>query len=106
MATVTRDGRTYLYRSVRRKGRVTSQYRGSGDFAHLLARIEALERDEKDIERERFQAEQRRLDAIEQATDDLFERVELIVRGALLASGLRQHNRGEWRRRRERSCTD
>src|SRR5262249_1606950 len=37
MALVYRNGRPYLYRSVRRDGRVTSEYRGSGEVAELMS---------------------------------------------------------------------
>ncbi len=41
MALVYRNGRPYLYRSVRRGGRVTSEYLGRGIDAQLIAALEA-----------------------------------------------------------------
>ena len=51
MATIYRNGRAYRYKSIRRDGRVTSEYGGSGEFAALMAEIDAHERDERDQER-------------------------------------------------------
>lgn len=45
MAVVHRNGRSYIYRSVRRNGRVTSEYGGSGECALLIAQMETIERD-------------------------------------------------------------
>ena len=45
MGLVYRNGRPYLYRSVRRGGRVTSEYLGRGIDALLIAALEADDRD-------------------------------------------------------------
>jgi hypothetical protein len=62
--------------------------------------MEAIDREEREYERELLNAERRQADAIDHAADELFEQVEIIARGVLLANGFRQHNRGEWRRKR------
>src|SRR4051794_19261290 len=41
MATVLRNGRPYSYQSVRRNGRVTSEYRGAGELALIRAQFDA-----------------------------------------------------------------
>ena len=51
MGLVYRNGRPYLYRSVRRAGRVSSEYVGRGEDALLIAALETIERDERDFER-------------------------------------------------------
>lgn len=51
MALVDRDGRPYLYRSVRRNGRVTSEYRASGEAAVLIHALEAVAREEREYRR-------------------------------------------------------
>ena len=62
MATVHRNGRIYIYRSVRQGGKVTSEYGGSGESAWLIAQMERIRRDERDCERRREQEERRELD--------------------------------------------
>jgi hypothetical protein len=47
MGLVFRDGGVYLYRSVRKGGRVTSEYVASGVDARLIAALEDMERDER-----------------------------------------------------------
>jgi hypothetical protein len=100
MGLVYRNGRSYLYRSVRRGGRVTSVYRGSGKDALLIDALETIERDEKDFERWRERSERKELDDLEQALDDLVEQARDLARDALTAAGYHQHRRGEWRKRR------
>ena len=52
MALVHRNGRPYLYRSVRRGGRVTSEYMGGGIDAQLIAALEDDEQLWKRFDRE------------------------------------------------------
>ena len=105
MALVYRNGRPRLQRSVRRGGRVTTEYQASGEVALLIAAMEQIERDERDFERRRGQEEWKRFDDLERALDDLAEQARALARDALQRAGYHQHKRGEWRRRREpRAC--
>jgi hypothetical protein len=101
MALVYRNGRPRLQRSVRRGGHVTTEYRGSGDVALLISRIEGIERDERDFEQWREREERERFDELDRALDDLNEEARLLARDALERAGYHQHKRGEWRRRRD-----
>ena len=103
MSLVYRDGRPYFYQSVRRAGRVTSQYVASGINAQLIAAIEADGRDWRRFDLERIRAERKELDDLERALDEMAERARALARDALSAAGYHQHHRGEWRRRRVRS---
>ena len=100
MAVVHRNGRTYIYRSVRQGGKVTSEYGGSGESARLIAQMEAIERDERECDRSREQAERKELDDVEEAVDNLVAQAKALARGALTAAGYHQHHRGKWRKRR------
>jgi hypothetical protein len=97
MALIYRNGRPYLYRSVRRGGRVTTEYRASGEVALLIARMETIERDEQDFERWQGREERKRFDDLERALDDLAEQARTLARDALERAGYHQHRRGEWR---------
>ena len=101
MALVYRDGRPYSYRSVRRNGRVTSEYRGSGQIALLIERMDALERDSRESERSDREAGHAQLDAAEQVLTNYYEHVETLARAALYAAGFHLHKR-QWRKRRGR----
>lgn len=101
MAIVTRNGRAYAYRSVRRNGKVTSEYRGSGELAAVIALLDDEDRQERDWERAERRAEREATEAAEQPVVDYFEPVEDLTRAALFAAGFHQHER-QWRLRRER----
>jgi hypothetical protein len=105
MALARRNGRTYIYRSVRRKGRVASEYGGSGIDAFLIGRMEAIDRDERDCNRWLESEDRRKLDDIAKALDQLTAQARALARDALTAAGYHQHNRGKWRKRRvSRNC--
>src|SRR3954451_20335722 len=101
MTLVYRNGRPRLQRSVRRGGRVTTEYRGSGEVALLIAQLETIERDERDMQRFEGEAERKALEGVEEPLNEYFDRVEDLVRSALYAAGYHRPKR-EWRRCRER----
>ena len=76
MALIYRAGRPYLYRSIRRNGRVTSEYRGSGETALLIAALDRLDREERDYQRWHEREDRRELDRLEQELDELAQRHE------------------------------
>jgi hypothetical protein len=105
MAIVCRNGRSYVYHSIRRpNGRVTSEYLGSGPLTLALARDEARGRRAETIlrkrQQERWETERQRLDDLDGAMTDLFTTGEAIGRAAMEAVGYFQHERGPWRKRR------
>jgi hypothetical protein len=51
MALVYRNGRPRLQRSVRRDGRVTTKYLGSGEWTIDVGHLEALEREHRELTR-------------------------------------------------------
>ena len=51
MALVYRGGRPYFNKSVRRGGRVTSEYVASGESAVLISQMETIDADEQDSQR-------------------------------------------------------
>jgi hypothetical protein len=94
MGLVYRGGRPYFYRSVRRGGRVTSKYLGSGPVALWLAAVAGRERSAGRRDRGRLLAAEREADRI-------YDRVETAVCAALGLLGYHRHDRGAWRRRRD-----
>jgi hypothetical protein len=99
MALVYRDGRPYYYKSVRRRGRVTSEYQGAGEAAVLMARLDAADRRRDEDRREDWKAEVERMEAEERANAEMFDRVQSLADAALVAAGFHRHKR-QWRRRR------
>lgn len=100
MALTWRNGRPYLYKSVRKDGRVTSEYRGSGPTAVLIDRLDQCDRQERDDRRQRAKQHQE-ADAVRQrALDELVADVRALAHAALASAGFHHHNPGEWRQRR------
>ena len=76
MGLVYRNGRPYLYRSVRRGGRVTSEYVASGIDALLIDRLEGVERDKRDYEAWLKAKRCQEADEIDRMLDDVWRGAE------------------------------
>lgn len=74
-----------------------SEYVGSGDLAELE---ETLQRGERQKRIERCTALKQQLAKPPELTE-YFALVKILMEASLVAAGFRQHDRGEWRRRRE-----
>jgi hypothetical protein len=94
-------GGLYYTRSRKENGRVVREYIGGGPPGQLAALQDEHERRQREEQAAYWREEQQDLDALEAPVDELSEASDLLVRAALLASGYHQHNRGEWRLRRE-----
>src|SRR5262249_40027631 len=94
------DGGRYYTRSKKVNGRVVREYVGTGRVAELVAQMDAIERRQRQEERDALRAERAELDSLDAPLDELNDLAELLTRAALLAAGFRQHKRGEWRKRR------
>jgi hypothetical protein len=100
MVLVYRNGRPYLYRSVRRGGRVTSEYVACGAAALLLAQGDRLIHDKRTIALPEDPEVRQQRDELERALDTLAADARALAHAALTEAGYHQHKRGEWRRRR------
>jgi hypothetical protein len=94
-------GGLYYTRSRKEGGKVVREYVGGGILGELAARMDAEERRRREEEKASRREERERLDALAAPIEELCEAAEVIARAALIASGYHQHNRGEWRKRRE-----
>jgi hypothetical protein len=94
-------GGLYYTRSRRVNGQVVREYVGGGLLGQLAARLDAEERRKRQQELAAWKEERERIEALMAPVEELCEAAEVIARAALLASGYHQHNRGEWRKRRE-----
>ena len=97
------NGRSYYYRSVREGGRVRSEYVGAGETASLIAQLDAIDRDERAVERQEWMAERDQADAEDREFAEWFDEIEAVADAAMFAAGYHKHHRGEWRRRRKRA---
>src|SRR4051794_34708549 len=99
MALVYRNGHPYLYRSVRKGGRVTSEYRGSGETALIITLFDESEREEKAHQRAENRGRREEGDELEAGLDEITESACAAACGALIAAGYHQH-KSQWRKRR------
>lgn len=95
-----KDGRYYT-RSRRKNGRVVREHIGGGKLGELAARLDAIDREKRAVERAAARAERQEIDALDAPLNELDELADLLVRAALLAAGFHQHHRGNWRKRRD-----
>src|SRR5262245_54697650 len=94
------DRGRYYTRSKKVNGRVICEYIGAGRVAELVAQMDAIERQQRQAERDAERAERAELEALDAPLNELNDLADLLARTALIAAGYRQHQRGEWRKRR------
>lgn len=90
----------YYYRKVWRNGTCHSEYIGNGYIAELAARLDKIEQQERQAEREAWQAITDEQDDLDDEIDAVSASIGDLVDAVLLATGHRQHKR-QWRKRRE-----
>jgi hypothetical protein len=100
MGWEARGNQTYLYRKRRYGDRVVSEYCGKGQGAELLSLLWECDQEERDAERAELKAEQEGFDALDRVLNELDEATDVVARASLTVAGFRQHNRGQWRRTR------
>jgi hypothetical protein len=94
-------GGRYYTRSRKVNGRVVREYIGAGRVAELVAQMDALERERRQQEALELREQKDELSALDADIKSMSDWIDLVARAALLATGHRQHKRGEWRRRRD-----
>lgn len=92
----------YYYRSVRVNGQPRRKYVGAGRVAELAAQLHALQRQEQELKRAAEREARAEAEAVDELVNDFNATADGLAQAALLAAGCRQHNRGEWRKRRAR----
>jgi hypothetical protein len=98
-----RDSRGYWYQTKRNGQRVTREYIGRGLVADLTANLDQSDRDGVDVERAMRRAEIAKFDGLNRDVQTAFDAVQEVVKSTLEASGYHQHDRGQWRKRREQN---
>src|SRR4051812_41880105 len=94
------DKGCYYTRSKKVNGRVVREYFGCGEVGELVAQMDALDRQEREIERDIARRKRADQDALDAQMDQLNELADLLAGAALMVAGYRRHNRGEWRKQR------
>ena len=98
-----KTGGLYYTQSERINGRVVRRYIGKGEIAEVIASVD----DSVKAERKKAQADVRagraELDELELLVAKYDAEVSTIVNAALSAAGYHRHQRGPWRRKRNRN---
>ena len=89
----------YFYRSVRLQGRPRKLYAGAGDGARRLAEADLAARLERAKARQAWLQRWAQIEEAQLPLKEFCELAALLLKGALLVSGLHRHG-GEWRKRR------
>jgi hypothetical protein len=92
----------YYTRSKKVNGRVIREYLGTGRVGQLASELDAAQRERRRLDAVALKCDMDRLAALDADMRALDKQADLVARAALLAAGFHRHNRGEWRRRRER----
>ena len=100
MAWEQRSSHMYYYRSIRRHGRVTKDYLGTGLLAERYAAEDAVRRAQGYIEAEAWRQEQAALDALDRQIDAWWDMSMVLLKTPLYTEGYYQHDRGAWRKRK------
>src|SRR4051812_40775417 len=100
MGWKTIHGRQYYYTSERDGPRITTTYYGAGRLAASVATLDAIDRAERQTQRDAQRVKRERDDAAERDIADWFDQVEALAHAALVAAGYHRHKRGEWRKSR------
>ena len=89
----------YLYRFKREGRRVVTEYLGRGEFAGIMATLEAEDQAERVEARAAIRAEREAQLRIDRQIDALGDLVRLVTRATMVASGYHTH-KGQWRKQR------
>ncbi len=90
----------YYTRSRKVNGRVIREYVGSGLIANLAAQLDDVDREKRKLERAAEHLSRTEFDEIDEHLGELDRQCDLLAEAALIATGHRQHHRGEWRKQR------
>ena len=94
-----RKGKYYV-RSARRGDEIVTEYLGGGAAGLLAAAEDDRRRGRRQRRAHQIDAERARLELLEHPLETLNAVLDVLVRGALVARGYHQHDRGQWRKKR------
>lgn len=102
MAYERRGSKVYYYRARKWNGHVLKEYLGRG----VRAKQAAAEDAQKKATREHERADRREWESVDNHIAQLHQLTKLLSHAHLVSAGYYQHNRGEWRRRRQNRNDD
>lgn len=106
MAWENRKNRSYFYRKMwvkGSKGRVVSEYHGTGEMGRIAQFTLGVRRHRRNMERAELYEMKEQDKVVDRAVNDFRRQVMQFVANTLQANGYHQHDRGHWRKRRDMS---
>ena len=97
----TRRGRSYYYRKVREERRVRSEYMGAGPLAESMARLEQIDREEREFAREKIKDDRAQFAELDAAIKLNDSTIKAALTELLEANGYHLHKR-QWRKKRNK----
>lgn len=101
MAWERRRNRMYYYRSHRIGKRVVKEYFGAGLAAHLAAAEDDQRRQRREQARDEVEAAHRETGLAADPYQQMDILTTALTKAAFREAGYHQHDRGEWRKRRD-----
>src|SRR5438046_2302284 len=91
----------YYVRNVKQAGRVVTEYVGGGKLGQLAALMDADHRAQRSEQAETWKSAKSQWAALDRELADFCRFTDVLLRLTLRAAGYHQHDRGEWRKRRD-----
>jgi hypothetical protein len=95
------NGKLYYYRARWDGTKVVKEYVGTGAVGEQAALADAEARLERNAAKQTWQRMWAAMDTAQQPLNEVCNAAHQLARMALILAGFYQHNRREWRRRRE-----
>jgi hypothetical protein len=99
MAWQQRGTKRYLYRSVKRQGRVIKEYLGTGPIAEALYNVEVMERQQRQAAQDAWRQTLADHATVDAQVQIWWEQQCLLLQALLYTEGLYRHDRSTWRKR-------
>ncbi len=104
MAWESRNGvGRYYTKSERVNGRVVRHYYGSGQVGQLAFELDQLEKLDREAKSEEWRQQKQANSQIAEELKEMLRVTKIFIDASLILSGYHQHNRGEWRKKRDKS---
>jgi len=89
----------YYTRSRKVNGRVVREYIGGGEQGALVAKLDEMARDRRELARFEWKMAKEEMETFDETVGIVCQMADIMAKAELIAAGYHLH-RGEWRRRR------
>lgn len=97
MAYENRKGHSYFYRKERDGKRVKSSYIGKGELAELLSQFDEFDKEKREYEARKQRQERGKIEKIDRKLDEIEQITNDLVENFLINNGFYKTKSREWR---------